>query len=94
MPRRRAKRSLPILLTELVLASAETIARRGWLIATGNCPPAEYRRMGREKMKAAEQTGLALLSKRPNPAQLLTPWHRAARRNAQRLRRRINAGFG
>ena len=51
--RRKAQPPLPILLTELALASAETIARRGMLMAQGRCSSREQRRMIEEKSRAA-----------------------------------------
>ncbi len=73
---------------ELAAASAETIARRTWLMATGRCTPAEYTLMMMEKIKAAQQTSRRALSPRANGTTLLAPWHRAARRNSKRLRRK------
>ncbi|HEX9465462.1 MAG TPA: hypothetical protein VGB82_22895 [Alphaproteobacteria bacterium] len=86
--RRRRRSSLPLMMVELAVASAETIARRTYLMATGRCSPMEYGRMMAEKLTAAGQTGRRALSRRAGPASLLAPWHRAARRNATRLRRR------
>lgn len=73
---------------ELVTASAETIARRVALMATGRVTPAEYRRMIDEKMKAAQQSTVVAMSPCATSQSLLAPWLRAARRNAKRLRRR------
>jgi hypothetical protein len=88
MRRKRSKALLPVMLAELAFASAETIARRTWMMATGSCSPAEYQRMLMEKVKAAQQSGMAALSsKRVKNTALLAPWHRAARHNAKRLRR-------
>lgn len=85
-----AKRTvfLPMMMFELAIASAETIARRTWLMATGRCTPAEYSRMVAEKVKAAQQTSRRAMSSRATGMTLLAPWHRAARRNSRRLRRR------
>ncbi len=76
------------MLTELAVASAETIFRRTLLMATGRCTPAEYRKMVEEKAAAARKTATAALLPGVAAATLLAPWHGAARRNAQRLRRK------
>ena len=86
--KRRSSGHLARLWGELTAASAETIARRFGLIVTGRCTPAEYRRMVREKLAALGQMSRAALKPRATEASLLAPWHRAARRNAKRLRRR------
>ena len=73
----------------MTLASWETIARRSLMIAQGTCSPAEYQRMVMEKAMAMQRSGLALM--RPSAGGVtaaLAPWHRAARANAKRLRRR------
>ncbi|HLS69844.1 MAG TPA: hypothetical protein VK035_10915 [Kiloniellales bacterium] len=92
MPRKRRKRSapppLPLLWMELGLASWETIARRNLLMLDGSCSPAEYQRMVFEKMLAAQQTALLSLSPAATVGSLLAPWHRAARGNSRRLRRK------
>lgn len=85
--RRRRRPVLPLLMFELAVASAETIARRTALMATGRCTPAEYARMVAEKMVAARRSRRAAV-RRAGVAALLAPWHHAARRNARRLRRR------
>ena len=86
--RRKALPPLPILLTELAFASAETIARRSVLIAQGRCPSRERRRMFAEKSGAA-LASLGLLTRSGvDVATLLTPWHSAAKANAKRLRTR------
>jgi hypothetical protein len=87
--RKRPRRPLPILLAEMTLASWETIARRSLMIAAGTCSPAEYRRMVREKAIALQRSGLALMRLSPDRVSTaLAPWHRAARANARRLRKR------
>jgi hypothetical protein len=86
--RRKAPPPLPILLTELALASAETIARRTMLMAQGRCSSREQRRMFEEKSRAA-LTSLALMTRSGVDAPaLLAPWHSAATANAKRLRKR------
>lgn len=78
---------LPLMMFELAMASAETIAHRTWLMATGRCTPAEYTRMMAEKLTAMQRTTRIALSPRANGATLLAPWHGAAKRNSKRLRR-------
>jgi hypothetical protein len=85
--RHRRRPALPLLMFELAVASAETIARRTALMASGRCTPVEYTRMVAEKMIAARRSGRAAV-RRAGVAALLAPWHIAARRNARRLRRR------
>jgi hypothetical protein len=87
--RRRRSTSLPIMMTDLMLASWETVARRTLLIAENECSPAEYSRMFREKAEAAAATGLALISSggRPTAVSMLAPWYRRAVANARRLRK-------
>ena len=75
------------MLTELAVASYETILHRSMMIAFGRCSGAEYGRMVLEKFAAAQESGVAAgLSLDPVAAE--TPWHAAATRNAKRLRRR------
>jgi hypothetical protein len=77
------------LMTELMLASWETLARRTLLMVQNKCSPAEYRRMVREKMAAAEsESKLASKGGRASMTALLAPWHRRALANAKRLRKR------
>ena len=87
---KRRKSSLPLLMTELMLASWETLTRRTLLMAQNKCSPAEYRRMVREKIAAAVESGSRLASSGgpTSMAALLTPWHRRAIANAKRLRKR------
>jgi hypothetical protein len=51
--RRRKAVPLPLMMTNLTLASWETIARRTLLMAQNTCSAAEYRRMVHEKAQAA-----------------------------------------
>ena len=92
MPRKRRKSSvplpLPLMWMELSLASWETITRRNLLMLDGSCTPAEYQKMVAEKMLAAQQSALLALSPAATAASLLAPWHKAARSNSRRLRRR------
>ena len=87
--RKRAKAlPLPFAMAELTLASWETIVRRSVMMAQGTCSAAEYRRMVREKVRAAHRSGaLATLGAR-DLAVILGPWHKAATANAKRLRRK------
>src|ERR1700730_5715608 len=49
---RRRNRALPLMMTEIMLASWETMARRTLMIAQNACSPAEYKRMVIEKAAA------------------------------------------
>lgn len=86
--RPRRKPSLPVLLGELAVASAETIAHRTMMAATGRCSPLEYHRMVAEKVLAMQQTAVAAMVPGVAAAALLAPWHKAARSNSRRLRRK------
>ncbi|HZS81684.1 MAG TPA: hypothetical protein VFA50_02355 [Stellaceae bacterium] len=88
--KRRAATPLSVLFAELALASWETMARRGLMMAQGRCSRAEYRRMLREKAQALCASGMALAFPRAGDpvAALLAPWHRRAAANARRLRRK------
>jgi len=77
--------ALPMMWTELALASWETVWHRTALIATGGCTTAEYERMVGEKMKAMEQAGAALMAGKA-AEDVLRPFHGRARANAKRLR--------
>jgi hypothetical protein len=80
------------MLTQIWFAATETIARRVMLMASGQCTPAEYQRMWREKVSAAMLSGLAAALPRggdaAHAAAMLAPWRRKARANARRLRRK------
>ena len=81
----------PLLVAEMTMASYETIALRGLMIAGGTCSAAEWQRMLQEKMEAAGETAQALMRAGydlADPAPVLAPWHRRAQANARRLRRR------
>ena len=89
---RRSRNKAPRLLAELGAASAETIARRLMLMGLGRCSHAEYRKMVDEKVAAAQSSWIELaFSPWTMWTSMLTPWHRAARRNARRLRKK--SGF-
>ena len=88
--RRRRNTSLPLIMTDLMLASWETFARRTLLIAQNKCSPAEYRRMLNEKIEAAAASGLKLFSRggRASTTSVLAPWRRRVAANAKRLRKK------
>ena len=91
MPRRASHTPpLPLLAAELTLASWEVIARRGLLMAQNRCSAREYRRMGLEKLTAAQLSAAAFIASggTAGAAALLAPWHRRAKANARRLRRK------
>ena len=75
------------MMAELMMASWETIARRGLMMVQGTCSPAEYRRMAVEKAAALQQSALAVMTGRGDKA-ALAPWHKRATANARRLRRK------
>jgi hypothetical protein len=77
-------------MTDLLLDSWETVMRRTLLIAQNDCSPAEYRRMVKEKAEAVTISGLALISSggKAPMSSLLAPWHRRAKANAKRLRKK------
>jgi hypothetical protein len=84
---RRRTRSLPMMMTELAMASWETIARRSTMIARGALSAAEYQRMVLEKAAALQESALAMMTGRGKKA-ALAPWHKRATANARRLRRK------
>ena len=73
------------MMTELMVASWETIARRSLMMLQGTCSPAEYQRMTTEKVAAIQQSALAVIFGR-GKRQALAPWHKRATANAKRLR--------
>ena len=77
--------ALPIMWTELAVASWETVWHRTALMATGACTSAEYERMLHEKMCAMQLSGAALMSGR-QAEDVLRPFHKRATANARRLR--------
>ncbi len=89
-PRRRAALPLPLMMADLAFASWETMLRRTVMMAQGNCSPAEYQRMVLEKAQAAQASLLALMmpSRAADMSAIVAPWHRRARANARRLRRK------
>jgi hypothetical protein len=87
--KRRTVVPLPVIAAELVVCSWETIAWRSWMMATGSCSAAEYRRMVLEKATAAQRSAQVMLSApgRGNASAILAPWHRCVAANVKRLRR-------
>ncbi|WP_158932616.1 hypothetical protein [Acidisphaera sp. S103] len=86
MTKRRSS-TLPAMMTQLTLASWETIYRRSLMMAQGTCSAAEYQRMVVEKVAAMQASALALLTGRGNAA-VLAPYLVRSRANARRLRRK------
>jgi hypothetical protein len=86
MPKRR-RSNLPTMMTQLTLASWETIYRRTLMMAQGTCSPAEYHRMVAEKAAAMQASTFALMTGRGNAA-ALAPYLVRSRANAKRLRRK------
>ncbi len=77
--------ALPLMWTELAMASWETVWHRTALMATGACTPAEYQRMVHEKMRAVQLSSAALMAGK-QPEDVLRPFHKRATANARRLR--------
>ena len=84
--RKRISRNLPSMMTQLTLASWETIYHRTLMMAQGTCSPAEYQRMVTEKAAAMQASTLALMTGRGNAA-VVAPYLVRSRANAKRLRR-------
>ncbi len=77
--------ALPIMMTELAMASWETIWHRTALMVNGTCTFAEYESMLSEKMGALTQSSAALFAGM-EPTDVLRPYHVKATANAKRLR--------
>jgi hypothetical protein len=79
---------LPLMVAELALASAETIAWRTMMMAQGTCTPGEYVSMVMEKAEALQHTAVALSQFwiATDLEALVAPWHIRATANARRLR--------
>ena len=75
------------MMTQLTLASWETIFHRSLMMGQGTCRAAEYRRMVMEKAAAMQASTLALMTGRGNTA-AMAPYLVRARANARRLRRK------
>ena len=83
----RRTRALPMMVTELVLASWETVARRTAMIARGACTP-----IGISADDHRKSGGIAGIhdgdDDQARKKAALAPWHRRAKANARRLRRK------
>ncbi len=77
--------ALPMMMTELAMASWETVWHRTTLMATGACTSEEYERMVHEKMRAVQLSSMALMTGK-QPEDVLRPFHKRATANAKRLR--------
>jgi hypothetical protein len=86
MTQRRSS-NLPAMMTQLTLASWETIYHRTLMMAQGTCSAAEYQRMIMEKTAAMQASAMALMTGRGNAA-ALAPYLVRSRANARRLRRK------
>jgi len=75
------------MMTQMTLASWETIFRRTLMMAQGTCGAAEYQRMVMEKVAAMQASTVALMAGRGNAA-ALAPYLVRSRANARRLRRK------
>ena len=80
-------RNLPAMMTQLTIASWETIYHRSLLMAQGACGVDEYQRMVTEKAAALQASTLALMTGRGHAA-ALAPYLVRTRANARRLRRK------
>jgi hypothetical protein len=82
--------ALPMLMTNMALASWETIARRTMMMAQNRCSTAEYGRMVSEKAAAAMESGMRMAwsGGGASLATLMAPWSRRATANAKRLRKK------
>jgi Na+/glutamate symporter len=83
--KKRSSRNLPAMMTQLTLASWETIYHRTLMMAQGTCSAAEYQRMVMEKAAAMQASTVALMTGRGNAA-ALAPYLVRSRANARRLR--------
>ena len=77
--------ALPMMFTELAMASWETVWHRTALMASGACTAAEYERMVQEKMRAMQLASFAMMTGQ-NTEAVLRPFHKRATANAKRLR--------
>lgn len=82
---KRSSSSIPAMMTQLTLASWETIFHRTLMMAQGTCSVAEYQRMVFEKSAAMQASSLALMSGRGQAA-ALAPYLVRSKANAKRLR--------
>jgi hypothetical protein len=79
--------AFPAMMTSMTLASWETMFHRTMMMAQGTCTMAEYQRMVLEKAEAAQSSMTALMTGQ-SPEAVLAPYHKRARANARRLRRK------
>jgi len=77
--------SWPLLLTDLSIASWETIMHRTRMMADGSCTIGEYQRMATEKLAAMQSAAIALATGQGHVA-AVQPFLSEARANARRLR--------
>ena len=75
------------MMTQLTLASWETIFHRTMMMAQGTCDLAEYQLMVTEKAAALQASALALMMGQGHAA-ALAPYLVRSRANARRLRRK------
>lgn len=78
--------ALPMMMTQLAMASWETIFHRTMMVVQGTCSAAEYQRMTTEKIVAVQQSMWAL-GTGGSHVQVLAPFVTRTRANARRLRR-------
>jgi len=78
--------ALPIMMTELAIASWETMWHRSVLMLSGECSTEEYQRMVTEKMRAVQLASQAMLDG-ASPEAVIRPFHKRATANATRLRK-------
>lgn len=73
------------MMTDLSIASWETIMHRTRMMADGSCTVGEYQRMGTEKLVAMQTAALAMATGQGHEA-VMQPFLSEARANARRLR--------
>jgi hypothetical protein len=84
---KRRTQNFSAMMTQLTLASWETIFHRSMLMAQGTCSGAEYQRMVMEKAAAMQASALALMTGGGHAA-VLSPYLVRSRANARRLRQK------
>ena len=85
--KKRTSRNFPAMMTQLTLASWETIYHRTLMMAQGTCSVSEYQRMVTEKAAAMQASSMALMTGRGHAA-ALAPYLVRSRANARRLRQK------
>ena len=73
------------MMTDLSIASWETIMHRTRMMADGSCTVGEYHRMGVEKLAAMQSAAIAMATGQGHAA-VMQPFLSKARANARRLR--------